>query len=219
MPEPFPIKSLEIVGYADRPSDLMLPAVVPPVFRVKAAPHRILLPPYAIRSGQVCDALERTNDDLAVLEDAGEITMLAEPKDARIDHELWVGLDKAVHYEPIPEASAKLREIAVGHASRAAEALQADDLENAENLCRVALSADDRLMDPIAISAAITRRRGNKGDEKLMGKLAHGRLTPQGLEYLIDGYFRAIPERDVPPARDLFSEHQMRGMATIRAVA
>lgn len=218
MPAPYPIFSLEIIGYANRLNASMLPAVVPPVFRVKAEPDRILLPAFVIHQGFVCDATERLFTEARHLADAEEITIFEEPLDAQRDFELWIGLDGTPHYEPIPEASSKLKQIAIENIALAETAMRSGDFKTAENCCRIALCADDRLIDSLAISAAISRRTHDSGSERLMEKLALGRATPQGFRFMTNGFFNAAQEPPVA-GNDLFAHHSMSGMAALRAVA
>jgi hypothetical protein len=214
MSEAVTITALEIIGYANRLTDTMLPAVVPPVFRVKDDSDRILLPPYFLRDGLVCDATEKSAAELLALEEKEEVTRFAHAIAAKLDHELWVNLEGVEIYEPIPSAAAKLQKIAADHIEIAMQALRRGEFEEAESACRVAISADDRLMDALAISAASAAHKNDKGSEKLMRKLAMGRLTAVGFEYLVTGYKRLV---EVPlPIRDLLAIHPMRGMAALK---
>lgn len=218
MPAPYPILGLEIIGYANRLNASMLPAVVPPVFRVKVESDRILLPAFVIHQGFVCDATERLFTEAGHLVDAAEITLFKKPLDAQRDFELWIGLGEIPHYEPIPDAKFKLRKIALEHIGLAEAALRNKDFARAEDYCRIALCADDKIIDSLAISAAIARRTGDPGSERLMEKLALGRVTPQGFRFMTDGFSDAVPTPSVVE-KDLPGHHSMSGMAALKAVA
>ena len=215
MPNPFPITTLEVIAYASRLTDSMLPAVVPPVFRMKGASARILLPPFTMRDDMLHDATEVTETHLKAIDEAGEVTFLEQPLDARPDFELWVELDGTVRYEPVRDASTTLRAFAMERVQLAMDALAANDLGGAANHSRIALNADDRLMEPLAISAAIARRKNQKGEERLMEKLAQTYLTSKGFEHLVHGFASLIGAAPVTTG-DLFADHPMKGMATIR---
>lgn len=219
MPEMHPIAALEIVGYANRLAPSMYPAVVPPVFRVRGS-ERILLPAFVIRGGFVCDATEREVGDLTALNEACEITLFAAPRDARPDFELWIDEEGHDHYEPIPQASATLRRIAEGRIALALDAFRSGDHTAAKEHCRVAICADDRLIDPLAIRAAIARREKDRGKERLMEKLASGRVSPSGFRVFVEGYLAEIPEGLVPlsaPQNVAPGLHPIMGMAALKA--
>ena len=217
MCEPIPINALEIIGYANRLTKSMLPAVVPPIFRMKSNRARVFLPPYVIQEGFVCSAIEKTEADLTHLDEHGEVTLFGLSLAARRDHELWIAEDGAHHYEPISAAQAKLREIADKNITAAVAALQNGDAVEAKKFCRTALCADDRLIEPLAISAAIARRHNDKGTERLMAKLAAKRTTPSGFEIMVNGYFGGAPAPVAHAAPDLLSLHSMSGIAIRRA--
>ena len=217
MSNPIPITTLEVIGYANRLADSMLPAVVPPVFRLKGDQERILLPPFVIRDGYVFGGTESNGAALQMFNEAGEVTLFAKPQEARPDFELWINLDKAVHYEAISDASAQLQNIAREHIIKAEEALLNADFNGAEECCRIALSADDRVIDSLAISAAIAQRNKRNGDAKLMEKMALGHVTAKGFDFMVRGYSKILPDRNVVVTGDLCGEHPMKNMATQRA--
>lgn len=217
MSAPIPTTELEIIGYANRLTDSMLPAVVPPVFRVRSEPSRILIPPFSLRDGVVSGATEVSQDEIQALSEAGELTLLPNHNKALPDHEMWIDLDGVVHYEPIRAASAGLKALAINHFRRAKEALIADKLDEAENLCRIALRADDRLMEPLAISAAISRHRNNQGNVRLMKKVAEGYLSEEGFDYLVNGFSNLLSA--VPVTGELCDKHKISGMAAIKPKA
>ena len=219
MPEAIPISSLEIVGYANRLPASMLPAVVPPVFRLKGERNRNFLPSYVIRCGMLCDATERTEAELQALAEADEITLFTETKEARPEHELWIGLDETDNYQPISEASGNLRGIATGRIDLALIAMGEGELKRAEDCCRIALNADDRMIDSLAIAAAIARHNRNIGDERLMRTLALGHVTARGFEIMVDGYLQMISEPQPGVHADLFADNPMSNMATLKPIA
>jgi len=217
MREPLPINALEIIGYANRLTETMRPAVVPPIFRMKSEHGRIFLPPYVMQEGFVCSAMEKSEADLKQFNEAGEVTLFAPALEARRDHELWITEDGAHRYEPISDAETKLREIATKNIAAAVSALQDGDDAAAKKFCRIALCADDRLIEPLAISAAIARRQIDRGTERLMAKLAAKRTTPSGFEIMVDGYVSKAAAPVAQPVSDLLSQHSMAGIATKRA--
>jgi hypothetical protein len=218
METPWNINDLEIVGYANVLKETMLPSVVPPVFRLRADSRRAFLPPYSFNAGFLCNATEVTQSELEGLRDSGEITLFDVAFPARADFELWVDQSFQWHYEPVDEAEDKLRGIANEEIKHAEEALQRNDLEQAERLSGIAISADDRRVEPLAIKAAIRRMRGNKAGERLMAKLAAPVLNGTLFNLLVTQYCDLCGQSapDDPPCSP---KRPMQGMASYRAVA
>lgn len=188
MPSLWNLDDLEIAGYANVLKETMLPTVVPPVFRLKAHPQRAFLPPYSFNAGFLCNATEVPQSELEQLRGSGEITLF-DVFSARADFELWVDRSFQWHYEPRDLAEEKLHRIADEEIRAAEVALRMDDLEKAERLSGVAISADDRRMEPLAIKAAIRRIQGNTLGEQLMAELATPFLEKKLFDLLVDHYY------------------------------
>jgi len=214
---PLPITDLEIVGYANRLTETMRPAVVPPIFGMKSDPARIFLPPYVIQEGFVFGAMETNRENLAQLDSAHEVTLFDKPISAERDHELWIAQEENPHYEPLATAHAKLRAIAVDNIAAAVDAMKRGKFDEARIACRIALCADDRLIEPLAITAAIARQQSDPGTARLMARLAAKRATSDGFETLVAGYMRSTPVPAPDTAPDLLSQHSLAGIATRRA--
>lgn len=209
---------LEIAGYANVLSETMLPSVVPPVFRLKAEPDRVFLPPYQYNSGLVCNATEVSQTEAVELRDASQITLFGEAYPARIGFELWVDRSFAPRYEAIEDVDRQLAGIAADGIREAEAALRGGDLEAAERYCGIAISANDRRLEPLAIKAAIRRRQGNRAGEALMATLAAAAIGEFGFRELVDGYFRSIAgERRVRPDQGCAPRRPMQQMAMARA--
>lgn len=180
------VDDLEITGYADVLKETMLPSVVPPVFRLKNDPGRAFLPPYSLNAGYLCNATEVGPAELEALKDAREITLFDRAFAAQRDHDLWVDPSFGWHYQPRAQVEAELSRLA-GEAMRAAEtAFLEGKFDAAERLCAVAISADDRRIEPLVLKAAIHRKRGNRTGEALMAELASRVLGEQAFRELVD---------------------------------
>jgi len=189
MKPPVPIDGLEVVGYATVLLDTMLPSVVPPVFRLKGKPDEAFVPPFLLNEGYLWNATALSASELAALQRKGEITLFpGEPFPARHDFELWVDQDRKLHYEPRAEAQAALLAIAKDHIQKAEQALKEGRAEDAERFSGIALCADDRLIEPLAIKAALRRARDDATGEELMAKLAAPRVTKGAFRRMVDGY-------------------------------
>jgi len=218
MGSPWDMNDLEIIGYAEVLRETMLPSVVPPVFRMKADPQRVLLPPYSFNAGFVCNATEVPARELDALRDAHEITLFDEAIPAQPGYELWVDQSYQCHYERRGQADANLGRISAASIGQAEAALKAGNVEEAERLAGVAISADDRRVEPLAIKAAIRRLQRNATGESLMAELAAPVLEERLFSLLVTDYCRSAGSaaQDVP---ERLLRRPMRGVAAERLVA
>jgi hypothetical protein len=189
MNPPWNLDDLEIVGYADVLKDTMLPSVVPPVFRLKADAQRTLVPPYFFNAGFLYNATEIPRSELEELSGSREITLFDDAFPAHAGFELWVDESFQWHYQPLYEAEQELRRIADKAIQSAEDALRRDHLQQAERLSGVAISADDRRVEPLAIKAAIRRIDKDKTGEQLMAELAAPVLEERLFTLLVNDYY------------------------------
>jgi hypothetical protein len=216
MSAPRNVEELEIVGYANVLDRSVLPSIVPPVFRLKADTSRAFLPPYSFNAGYLCNATEVAGPELDQLLDSEEITLFEGVLPARNGFELWVDQSYECHYQPFDEVRQQLGRIAREAIEQAAAALREGDLPRAERLAGVAISADDRRVEPLAIKAAIRRTQGTTQGERLMAELAAPVLEEGLFGRLVDQYCASQP-RSTPAALPVGSRRPMHGMATLKA--
>jgi hypothetical protein len=216
MESPWSLEDLEIVGYANVFKETMLPTVAPPVFRVKADPQRALLPPYSLNAGFLCNATEVAQSELDSLNDAREITLFDHAFPARRDFELWVDQSFQPHYEPLDVARHNLGKIADDAIASAERALRDGDLEQAERLSGVAISADGRRLVPLVIKAAIRRMQNNKAGEYLMAELAAPALSENLFAALVSQY---VPRQRTEATAEPTSKRPMHNVACRRFAA
>jgi hypothetical protein len=223
MKSPIAIDLLEIVGYANVLLDTMLPSVVPPVFRLKGKPDEAFVPPYIFNAGFLCNATAISASELKALEQNQEITLFdGDPLAARRDFELWLDQARQRHYEPRTQAHATLLALAIENIQKAERALQDGDTADAERFSSIALCADDRLVEPLAIKAAIRRLKKDPTGERLMTKIAAPRMSKSGFRTLVDSYCSPLPSprKGCTPANqtltDIVSGGPMFGMAEMR---
>lgn len=189
MQPPVPLDDLEIVGYATVLKETMRPSVVPPVFRLKEHPDTAFVPPYLFNAGSLCNSTALPASELQTLAERRQITLFAgAPVAAGRDYELWVGLDGQVRYEPRVQADTKLLALSKEHIAKAEHALREGQLAEAERCSSVALYADDRLVEPLAIKAALCRLKKDPTGERLMAKLAARKMTEDVFKWLVEGY-------------------------------
>jgi hypothetical protein len=190
------LDDLEIVGYANVLKETMLPSVVPPVFRLKADSQRAFLPPYSFNTGYLCDATEVPQSELEELRDSLEITLFDAPFHAHRDFELWVDQSYQRYYEPRADAERTLRRIADEEIKNAEDALRSGDLPRAERLSGVAISADYKRVEPLAIKAAIRRKQADTGREHLMATLAAPFLGERRFNRMVADYCALMDQQE-----------------------
>jgi len=137
---------------------------------------------------------------LEELRDSNEITLFHDSFHASPGSELWIDQASQRHYQSREEAHRELGRIADDGIKNAEEALRRGNLEEAERLSGIAISADDRRVEPLAIKAAIRRAQGNRTAERLMAELAASALEERLFTLLVDGYCRATASKDPPEA-------------------
>jgi hypothetical protein len=199
MANPWNLDELEIVGYANVLTETMLPSVVPPVFRLKADHGRALVPPYHINGRLLWNATQVPDSELEDLRDSEEITLFHDAFPACGGHELWVDDSFQIHYQPQYEAEEELGRIATESIQGAEDALRRGDIEQAEHLSGVAICANDRRVEPLAIKAAICRSKEDWAGERLMGDLAAPRMKERPFRRVVDDYYALLPHCSSKP--------------------
>jgi hypothetical protein len=205
MAAPLNVNDLEIVGYANNLKETMLPTVVPPVFVLRADRQRAFVPPYSLHAGLLCDSTELPRSELDELAASGKITLFDREFPAERGFELWIDQQFQPRYEPLYEARHRLDRIAQDAIAKAEEALRGGDVTGAERFSSIAISADDRKVEPLAIKAAIRRSNRNAAGERVMAELALPILGEKSFVQLADRYFELIgqaPAQPLPPRRD-----------------
>lgn len=212
MARPVSIETLDVIGFADRLEPGTLPAVVPPLFRFRDEPQRILVPPFSLADGHVWRATERCFPEIEILRDQGEITLFEDPFPARADYELWFDNGGARRYEPLLVALGKRRDFARDAFGRARVAFRQNRLDEAERLCTAAIAANDNSVDAFVLKAAIRARWGDAAGKELMIDLASDTLDRGLVDLLVNDFLAQPAEQPVRGRRP-----PMSGIAMLRA--
>jgi len=214
MKPPRQIVDLEVIGYAEVLTKSLLPAIVPPVFALRSDPSVVLLPPYRINDGDLWNATSVSLSEAKSLAGAREITLNPRSIPAVVGYEMFVDQNFEVHYKPRYRVEDQLAAIFRENIDLAEKALAVGELDLAESHANVALAADDRILTPIVVKAAIRRANGNESGERLMAALVANRLSEANFRRLVDSYTR-IPNF-VPPvvSRSSRSMYQMAAIPT-----
>lgn len=209
------LEDLEIVGYADVRTPDLLPAVVPPVFRVRSEPDSILLPPYSISFDSVVGATAVSRAEAEHLRDQGKLFLFAEsdPFPPRPEHELWFHRDGRMIYQPIHEARRTLRQLGAEALERAVTAFRDGRMREAEDAAGEAMLADDRRWEALAVKVAIRRLQGNKGGENVMRKLAAPLVNEAAFTAVVEDYISKETARPRPQARAVADYGPMHNVA------
>ncbi len=211
------IRELLVVGYADALNPNMLPSIVPPVFGKRADRTRFILPPFRIDASEVRNGTEVDQEELADLQAAEEITLFApgEVVDAQQGFELWIDQDFVHRYEPSAIVRTQLRVIAAKHVDLAVSALKEGRLVEAERFGGIAISANDRRIEPLVIRAVICRLEGNLAGEQLMVEMASSALTSEAFNALVERYQSTL-KRPGQAHPAVFAACPTQGMAAVR---
>lgn len=184
MPSPVQINGLQVLGYDDRLTANMWPAIVSPILALPDGNY--LFAPYVFREGMVLGGKVVSPVRYHQLVDNEEITVVATPIEAQADFELWINPDGETKYEPMGDVEESLQEIASKSVEDAKTALQAGNLDEANRLCRLAFRANDKLVDSIAIWALVAEEKGNGlRQAPLLQELIKGLVTPMIFETIV----------------------------------
>lgn len=166
------IHDLEIIGYAERLTEDLLPRMVVPVFRFRHEPNEVLMPPYRPETSHIHGGVRGTVLELATAEAQGRFTALESPISAQPGHRLWIDRSFQPRYEPETEARRHLSEIAKQSAAASKEALRENRYEEALDLAQEAISADESCIDAVLTKAIVHRLLGNEGRVALLADVA-----------------------------------------------
>ena len=203
----------DVVAYATRLTSDMLPTVVPPVFRMRGDSERFFVPPFRLSGEWLVGATEISGAEYRGLCDDARMTPLPAALRAEPDHELWVGLDKAVTYAPHGEIDRKRRTEAMRFVAAAQQSLREGDQAAALRHTNCAASADDRIVEPCAIKAALCRVEKDWAASRVMEELVGDMITADDFECLVERYVGLWNAKLPAPAVVNRPESPMRGMA------
>jgi len=210
------LENLEIIGYGNRLDESSLPVIVPPLFRVKGNPEQILFPPFVLHGGAVCNATVMSPAELERFNDKGDITLFENPIQAQADFELWIDPDGNPVYEPRADAAGRLGKLARKCLNDARKALSDGKLEDAAELARIACCADPKLLDALAIAAALAKVQNKPGRRKLIEKFALRLSTPEGFQAMVESYLKLLSAPKAASPGGARSNEPMKGMAALR---
>lgn len=193
-----PLSQLDVVGYADVLPAGHGPVVVPPVFCTRTEPARYHVPPFQIAGNWLLDPQVISRNEADELACQGELTLPdGFRREAQPDHRLWVDLDGILRYEPALVVGQQLQARFRQQLDIAEAALRAGELERAEKAAGIALAAQDRAVEPMALLAACHALRGEGAEVALMKESAEqaGHSSARFLKQ-VEGYLEAMS----PPA-------------------
>lgn len=93
------IKNLDIIGYSDALIEGHTFLIVPPIFRFRDRPNRILVPPYHFEEELLHRATEISVEEIRELHDKDEVVIFRTiPFAARLGFDLWIDESDVPHY-------------------------------------------------------------------------------------------------------------------------
>ena len=196
MTEKFLIENLDVVGYATRLLETMVPAIVSPIFALRGK-NDVVFPPFTIYQGFVRDGALSTQRELQALARKGEVTLVGESLAARDGYELWVDLELRPQYAPMADVRAELQKIAETHHKAAEDALVKQNLESVERHASIAGCADSRQFWPYALKAALRQRQGKEAAVRVMKRLAEGLCSPMVFDSVAQAYLDKLKAREL----------------------
>jgi len=196
------LDGLNIIGYAESLGTLV-PHIVPPIYQLRDDPEKLLFPPFRLAGAEVMGGSIGTQAQMDQFVSEGKCTRIDKPIPARPDHELWIDQNMQPQYDPFMKAETKLRRIAEDEAKRARRLLVQGDIEQAKQAANTAMAADDRLVDPFVVKAAIAIRRGAKANAESLKRTAMVDCTADTFDTLLKAL---LSEMDSGPAKALPSK-------------
>ena len=189
------LNALEIIGYADRLVEAFVPQNVPPIFRLKEDPDRIIMPPFRTESHKIVYSTDGFQSDLDQAVRRGQATRLDQVIDTQPDHRLWIDESFQAHYEPADTVVETLQQLAKDRVGEALEALAEGRLGKAERLAQTAISADDTCFNAILIKGLVHQLRGDHDSVELLVEIAESMRPGADLQALIDFYSALIMDK------------------------
>jgi hypothetical protein len=184
------LKDLDVIGYSDTPAQGMLPIVVPPVYGLRADPGVVFVPPYMSDGVFVYGSNRISREEAEDLQRKEEIVLFEKSFPAQSVHTLWLDQSLVPRYMPTSEAYEIHKQIADKHIDMAEQALREGDLVAAEKYACVAICADQKRIEPVAIQCVIRRKENDVEGEKLMAKLVSPYLKAELFALLVEHYRR-----------------------------
>jgi len=192
------LHELDVVGWNDVLEEASLPSIVAPVFARRDAPERILFPPFRIVEDLVVGGTATNRTDWDELVFLGRASALESPVRARAEHELWLDLDGNPRYEPRRKAREHLKELAEGFLNDARKALAEGRVDDALRWAQQAFNANDRLVDPLAIKAAVRLSEGADDEVELLAELAGVSCSRKLFDQVIKAFVRSLQNIGLP---------------------
>jgi|GEM_PF-3078619 len=151
----WPLADLDVIAYASALETPVRPRVLPPVFRVRADPSVILLPPFNVVANQLFNPIVSCPEDLADFVLREDVTELETPIPAEAHHDLWVNAEGQLIYEAKHEVKRAFESLFTTHLDLARQSLKAKDYDAATRHAEVARSAKPAHLDPLVLLGAV----------------------------------------------------------------
>ncbi len=172
MTKTYNLTDLEIVGYSDVLTDDLVPRIVPPIFRLRADPGRLVIPPFRLVDDHVEGGIEGDESDLDRFVGNEQATRIQQPIQARPKHHLWIDEHFKPQYEPDGKVIERLRTVAKQNIPLAWEAVHDRDFDAALQLAQTAIAADESSLDALLVKAVVDKLTGHDDRAAVLSDIA-----------------------------------------------
>jgi hypothetical protein len=162
----FALSDLEIVAYADKLLPEHMPAILPPIFKVKD--HDVLIfPPFHIDGAYVYSDAIGDTAELHRQIAADQATLLSISREASPNHELWIDVDQSIHYEHWDEVEQQHQRKARELSSEARQFFYQGAFGQSKRLCQLAIRYYEGFIDPYIVLMAMAKVEKKELVEKM----------------------------------------------------
>lgn len=148
------LDEIEIVAHESVSPDL-LPGILTAIFRLRQAPHDLILPSYRIEGERLIGGALDSEDALEEMVWLKEAVRLPQPIEPRAGYVLWIDERYQVSYEPQTEVLDRLRRRAEQCVAEAIDALEKRRFNAALALAQTAISADEDCYDAVVVKGVV----------------------------------------------------------------
>ncbi|MDB6140313.1 MAG: hypothetical protein JWO94_3385, partial [Verrucomicrobiaceae bacterium] len=179
-----PLAELDIIAYGSALETPVRPRVLPPVFRVRQDPSRILMSPFSLVGTEVVNPVIVSAEELEDCILREEVTRLDAPIPAQPFHDLWVNEQGHIAYQPKNEVKRAFKELYDRHLPLARQSLADRRYEDATRHAEIARSANPTHLKPLEILGAIELALHGKDSSQFafIAHLAKDQIDRAGFE-------------------------------------
>lgn len=193
------LADLEIVGYSNVLTVDLVPRIVPPIFRFRSDPARLLIPPFRLVDDHVEGGIEGDESDLDRFVGSEQATRIQPPIQARPVHHLWIDQRFKPHYGAEGKVIERLRAVAKKNIPLAWAAIHKEDFDKALQLAQTAIAADELSLDALLVKAVVDKLTGHDDRAAVLSDIAAVTYPGVSFDALVDECSRTHAAAVAPP--------------------